>query len=457
MRRASLALRLALLAIGASIVALALAGILISGLLRQFVEETYDASLDAAMVAVMASTAYDGDTGRLSLDAAVADPRFEQPYSGWYWQVGDAGGTLIRSGSLWTSDLVAPPIPAGETIGRAAGLGPRGEALRLATRGFSVPGSAQRLVITAALPQAEIETRLAGILTPLVISLVLLGLGLTLAIVIQVRIGLKPLRQLRAELARIGAGEIETLPPARHAEIAPLVDEINRLLETSRTTLARARTHVGNLAHGLKTPLAVITSALEKARGGSLPVAGIPEATETMNRLVVHHLARARSAAAEGGTGSRADLELALSGLLPVFRGIHADRRLALELTVEPDLAFAGERQDLDEMLGNLIDNACKWGVQRITISAARADEAMLEVVVVDDGPGLAPAEALRATERGQRFDETRPGSGLGLAIVSDLATLYGGSVRLERAEGGGTRARLTLPAAPTTRPRTAR
>ncbi|MGV3651667.1 MAG: sensor histidine kinase [Devosia sp.] len=457
MRQASLALRLALLAIGASILALALAGILISGLLRQFVEETYDASLDAAMVAVMASTAYDEEAGRLSLDAAVADPRFEQPYSGWYWQVGDAGGTLIRSGSLWTSDLAAPPIPEGETIGRSTGLGPRGEALRLATRGFSVPGSAQRLVITAALPQSEIETRLTAILSPLVISLVLLGLGLALAIAIQVRIGLMPLRQMREELARIGRGEIETLPPARHAEIAPLVDEINRLLETSRATLARARTHVGNLAHGLKTPLAVITSALEKARGGSLPVAGIPEATETMNRLVVHHLARARSAAADGGTVSRVDLEQALSDLLPVFRGIHADRRLEFALTVEPGLTFAGERQDLDEMLGNLVDNACKWGVHRITISAARVGDAMLEVVVVDDGPGLAPAEALRATERGQRFDETRPGSGLGLAIVADLATLYGGSVRLERAEAGGTRACLTLPAAPLTRPKTPR
>ena len=457
MRRASLALRLALLAIGASAIALALAGILIAGLLRQFVEETYDASLDAAMVAVMASTAYDEAAGRLGLDAAVADPRFEQPYSGWYWQVGDAGGTLIRSGSLWTSDLSAPAIGSGETIGRAAGLGPRGEALRLATRGFSVPGSAQRLVITAALPQGEIETRLAAILSPLVISLVLLGLGLALAIAIQVRIGLYPLRQLRDALARIGAGEIETLPPARHAEIAPLVDEINRLLETSRTTLARARTHVGNLAHGLKTPLAVITSALEKARGGMLPVAGLPEATETMNRLVVHHLARARSAVRAGGVGARVDLSEALDALLPVFRGIHADKGLAIALSTESGCIFAGERQDLDEMLGNLIDNACKWGRSSVTISAARLSETTLQVVVADDGPGLAPAEALRATERGQRFDESRPGSGLGLAIVADVATLYGGSVRLERAEGGGTRALLSLPALPATRSRTAR
>ncbi|RUT29365.1 sensor histidine kinase [Arsenicitalea aurantiaca] len=444
----SIRTRLVLLALAWIAVALVVAAFVISGLLRQFVEEGFEASLDSTLIALMASTEEDLALGRITVDAAVADPRFEQPLSGWYWQIADEDAVLLRSGSLWTDDLGAGAEAASGAVLRRTLQGPEGMALRALSRDFTAPGGTSRLRVTAAMPEAEIEARVAGMVGPLLTSLVLLGAGLVLAIALQVHFGLAPLKRLRDNLGRVHRGELPSLPAERYAEIAPVVEEMNALIAHNRKTIARARTHVGNLAHGLKTPLSVLDTSLARPPGPERETA-LAEVSASMNRMIGHHLRRARSAITHGVVGERSDVGEAVADLVPVFAGIYADRGLALETELAPGTVFAGERQDLDELIGNLIDNGCKWAKARVRVSAARSGPREISIIVRDDGPGLSTEDARLALERGRRLDEQRPGSGLGLAIVSDIAGLYEGRLEIGPGETGGTEARLILPAPP--------
>ncbi|KKB08047.1 sensor histidine kinase [Devosia chinhatensis] len=448
--RHSLALRLMVLALGASLVALVAAGLVISGLLRTFVVETFETNLNATMVALMANTQFDEDAGRLRLDASVADPRFEQPFSGWYWQIADADQVLIGSSSLWTDTLGLGLAEPDGSVRRRMMSGPQGERLLVLERDFTAPGGTGRLRVSVAMPEALIEAEVSRIVGPLIWSLSLLGLGLSLAIIVQVRLGLRPLRQVEADLRAIETGQRDTLPAARHDELAPLVAQINSLLAHSRSTIERARTHVGNLAHGLKTPLSGLDALLARSAMPEAERTEVETLSASMNRMISQHLRRARSAGAVGIAGARTPLGAVVDDLLPVFRGIYADRQLAFNVSGDKDAIFAGERDDLEEMLGNLIDNAAKWGRSRIDIAVETPPAGKIAVTVCDDGPGMDDAQFALARERGRRLDESRPGSGLGLAIVSDLTALYGGALRLKRADLGGVAACLELPAAPT-------
>lgn len=447
--RHSLALRLMVLALGASLMALVAAGLIISGLLRNFVVETFETNLDATMVALMANTQFDDEAGRLSLDASVADPRFEQPFSGWYWQITDADQVLIGSSSLWTDNL---GLGAGEPDGsvrRQVMIGPQGETLLVLARDFTAPGGTGRLRVSVAMPEELVEAEVARIVRPLIWSLSLLGLGLSLAIIVQVRLGLRPLRQVEADLKAVEAGERDSLPSARHSELAPLVAQINSLLAHSRNTIERARTHVGNLAHGLKTPLSGLDALLARSQMPADDRVAFEVLSGSMNRLISQHLRRARSAGTIGIAGARTPLGPVIDDLLPVFRGIYAERRIEFTVRGDREAIFAGERDDLEEMLGNLIDNAAKWGRSRIDVVMVGAGDGMIVIEVSDDGSGMDEAGFALARERGLRLDESRPGTGLGLAIVSDLTALYGGTLTLSRAELGGVTARLTLPGVP--------
>jgi signal transduction histidine kinase len=257
-------------------------------------------------------------------------------------------------------------------------------------------------------------------------------------------VGLLPLRKVSQALARIRDGNARRLDGNFPAEIAPLASELNSLIEHSAEVVGRARTHVSNLAHFLKTPLTVISSEAN-AQPGPLADAVMRQVI-TMRRQVDHYLARARAAGAVDVLGNRTPVKPVLDDLARVLKRIHAERGLAIDVQCPPSLAFRGERQDLEEMAGNLIDNACKWAHSRVAISAARRD-GKLELLVGDDGPGLDPEDRARAVERGERLDESVPGSGLGLAIVRDIAKLYGGSFELGDSPLGGLEGRLTLPA----------
>jgi signal transduction histidine kinase len=440
----SLKFRLLGLALVWSAVALIVAGLVISSLLRQFVERNFDAGLSATMVSIMVGTEFD-QTGNLVLANPVIDPRFEQPLSGWYWQVSTASEIVARSRSLWDVDLGTGAGEPDGSVVTATTTDSSGRAIRLMRRDFTVPGGTERMRVLVSMPAEIIDAEVASIVNPLALSLALLGLGIAIAIGLQVHFGLQPLARMGRNIVAVRRGEMALLPQERYREIAPVVTELNGLIEHNRDVIARARTHVGNLAHGLKTPLSVLDNEIAGRKPADEAI--LSEVSQTMNRMIGHHLRRARSAATLGVIGTRTDVAETVNDLLPVFRGVYADRRLTISADVPAGLYFAGERQDLEEMLGNLIDNACKWTTQRVDITAA-ADNGHLSLRIADDGPGMGSEEAEAAKARGVRFDEAKPGSGLGLSIVEDLVQLYDGKLSFAANEPRGLVAALTLPAA---------
>jgi signal transduction histidine kinase len=271
-----------------------------------------------------------------------------------------------------------------------------------------------------------------------------------LAGLLQVRRGWSPINQLRARLARLDAGSARRLDGEYPSEVAPLVGDLNALLDQRDQSVARARASAGDLAHGLKTPLAILLqeAARADAAGQADLARAIREQVDRMRRQVDHQLAQARvDATRRSGAGASTAVVDSADALGRTLRRLHDGRGLTLAVDVPPDLRVRVDREDLDEMLGNLLDNACKWARGRVQITAAR-DGGRVVVVVDDDGPGIAPAMREAVFERGVRADEAAPGSGLGLAIVRDLATACGGDVGFADAPLGGVRVRLGLPAA---------
>lgn len=265
-----------------------------------------------------------------------------------------------------------------------------------------------------------------------------------------VRRALAPFESLRAGLSSLRDGRGTRIEGDHPAEVQPLVDDLNALLEERERAVGRALATAGDLAHGLKTPLAVLAQEAEEAgaAGHRELAATLRQLVERMQRQVDHHLARARATATAGAApGLRCAVLPCVEGLVRTMRRLHAGRDLAIDVEVPPAHEIRGRREDLDEMLGNLLDNACKWARTRVAVSSS-LDDARLFISVDDDGPGLDPSLRAQVLRRGVRADEQVGGSGLGLAIVSDLAELYGGSVTLETSPLGGTRARLQLPCA---------
>ncbi len=444
MKSSSLALRLVIGAGALIAVALLAAGFALSALFRDYVEQSFDARLDVLLLGLVAVAEID-DQGQLGLTRGVGEPRFDQPLSGWYWQITDGAEPVLRSRSLWDEVLPDAPGPATSEARRLDVAGPEGQALRLTFRDIALPGLDRRLTFIVAGDRAEIAAALRAFNVTLAAALGLLGVGLVVAIVVQVRFGLHPLRRLRRAIAQVRAGQAERLEGEFPAEIAPLAEELNLLLEHNAQVVERARTQASNLAHGLKTPLAVL---LNEAGAASGPLAETVRRQATaMRRQIEHHLSRARVAASARVLGTRTPLAEVVQDLGRTLARLHAERGVALDIAVPAALAFRGERQDLEEMIGNLADNACKWAKRRVAIHA-REEAGRIVCVVEDDGPGL-PEEALDTVfGRGQRLDENVPGTGHGLAIVREIAELYGGSIVLERADDAGLRAVLTLPAA---------
>ena len=266
---------------------------------------------------------------------------------------------------------------------------------------------------------------------------------------LQVRRGLSPINRLRARLADVHAGREPRVSGRYPAEVQPLVDDLNRLLDERERRVARAVARAGDLAHGLKTPLAVLAHEAGQAAsaGHAELAAAIDQQIERMRRQIDRHLALARSAAAGTAPAARAPALTSAEALARTLLRLHAGRGLRIDVDVDAAHAFRGQREDLDEMLGNLLDNACKWARRRVALASA-VDNGQLVLRVDDDGPGLEASMREAVTERGVRADETAPGSGLGLAIVRELAELYGGGVTLAVSPLGGLRAELRLPSA---------
>ena len=433
----SLQRRLLLAALGLVTVALVVAGLSIGFILNRFVRGQIDGRLDDRVLAL-------AERGGEPLPDA---PPFDRPRSGWYWQVRQ-GDRILRSASLEGCDLALPEVEAGpRRSGRprpAEGTGPWGEALILRILTQPGPRGGPARVVAVSAPVAALRGPVREALQALALSLGLLGLCLAAGAVAQVRLGLRPLKRLRQELAAVREGRQTRLPAEQPAEVAGLVREMNALLDQNAANLAHARAHVANLAHGLKTPLATLGMAV--AERGADPDGALARLVADMDRRVRHHLRRARAAAVTGPARTRIPLGPAIADLAAVLGRLHADKGVVVETAVPADLAVACDGQDLDEMLGNLVENACQWCRRTVRITAA-AEGAQVRLTITDDGPGLGEGEAAAVLARGRRLDESAPGHGFGLPIAQELAELYGGGLALGRADLGGLAVRLTLPA----------
>ncbi|HYB11749.1 MAG TPA: ATP-binding protein [Alphaproteobacteria bacterium] len=421
--------------------ALVAGGFALSGIFEDSVERSFDARLEVYLDGLIAVSRA-GAAGRLELARGLGEPRFTQPYSGWYWEIAGPHGPILRSRSLWDMVLDARPDEGGTLLIYEID-GPDENRLRVVERDVSLPNMPDRLHYIVAAEQSEIGSEVARFDKALAWALALLGGGLIAAVFIQVRFGLIPLRRMEAALAAIRAGRAERLEGSFPKEVQPLADELNALLEHNADVVERARTHVGNLAHALKTPLAVLSNESGDSTG---PLAdSVARQTGVMRRQVDHYLARARTAARARVLGARTYILPVVEDLQRTLERIHIDRGITIAVEGDPGIAFRGERQDLEEILGNVMDNGCKWARKRVVVKLARADQRAV-VDVEDDGPGLSPEERAQVFERGKRLDEAVPGTGLGLAIVRDIAELYGGSVSLGSASLGGLRVTLVLP-----------
>ena len=360
-----------------------------------------------------------------------------------------AQGTAdLASNSLLEQRLTVPPEFAGKVGVQAFYLTDTlGVTLRAIAQVFTLPGSTRQYSVLVAGNYDELSAEVQSFNRALISSLVLLALGLALAVFVQVRFGLRPLRAMQAKLLAIRQGEVTELKGEYPAELRPVADELNLLIQSNAEIVERARTQVGNLAHALKTPLSVLTN---EAAGQETPLAAkVTEQTGLMRDQVSLYLDRARRAARAQGLGAVTEVKPVLEALARTLERINRDKAVTVTVDCAEALKFRGERQDLEEMVGNLMDNACKWAAARVTVSARPAPSAagrsLLVIAVEDDGPGLPPELRSQALKRGQRLDETKPGSGLGLAIVRETAAMYNGDVQLDEASLGGLRASLTL------------
>ncbi|MBV9065646.1 MAG: sensor histidine kinase [Methylobacteriaceae bacterium] len=451
----SIAVRLFVMSALWSFAILLVAGLLLTAYYRRTTEQAFDDRLGAFQRALIADIVTSG-SARIET-GGLGDPRFEVALSGWYWQVTrlDAEKPEVQaSRSLFAASLprlAHERIPAEEGgLRRASIIGPDDRPLRLVERVVDTEGNGIYLVQVAA-SVADLEAQIRRFELALAVTFALLALALVGTTAFQVRFGLRPLRQLEAGIAGIRRGETDRIEGAFPRDIAPVAAELNLLIAANREIVERARTQVGNLAHALKTPLSVIVNEAAAAEGTFAEKVG--EQVRIMRDQVSYYLDRARAATRAGAVGTTTEVQPVLTALRRTFEKIYVERALTISTEAPAGLRFLGERQDFEEMVGNLFDNAGKWARSTIDIRVASRDgeapgQKLLQVIVDDDGPGLTPAEREEATRRGRRLDETKPGSGLGLSIVSDLAAAYGGALRLETSPLGGLRAELSLPGA---------
>jgi signal transduction histidine kinase len=375
--------------------------------------------------------------------------------SGWYWQITRLDGdrpNVRASRSLVGGQL--PKLLDQNIAPNSRGLresyvsGPDDRMLRVLEREIDV-GEDGRFTVAVAAPSDEIEGDIQDFRFALTMTFLLLGLLLVASTLLQVRFGLRPLVRLRSAVGAVRTGEnpriIGNYPP----DLAPLAGELNQLIDTNREILERARTQVGNLAHALKTPLSVMMNEAESGVGEAHLSQTVRAQTAVMRDQVQYYLDRARAAALSGALGGVTEVAPSLDALLRTFMKISQERGIGGSHSVPARLRFRGEKQDLEEMLGNLLDNAFKWANAAVEVSldpGTGNPGQPLALLIDDDGPGLPEDAMAEVLKRGRRLDESTPGSGLGLSIVVDLAKLYGGELTLYRSPLGGLRARLALP-----------
>ena len=450
--RNSLVGRLIWLAAGWSVAVLAVTCVAATAFFYTAAISRFDDSLKDVADGLLAGSSVD-DVGQVAAPP-LTDARSLRVYSGKYWQLAELapGGKLhplARSRSLWDSDLAGPADLSGLTMGSTVEyntVGPQGEPLRAVAKTRSLPGRKAPVVFMAAEDRSPIDHDVKGFALRTAVLLVLLGVGLVAAVILQVRIGLKPLFDLRREVTAVRKGRAEQVEGRYPAELAPLAQELNALVAHNQEVVERQRTHVGNLAHALKTPLSVMLTEAGQSQGPLAELVG--RQAHAMRLQVDHHLRRARAAARAQGSRDSTLVAPALEELARTLERIFERRGVVVEQSAPADLAFQGERQDLLEIAGNVMENACKWCKGTVWARAESLRGERLRLVVEDDGSGLPAERREEVFKRGARLDESAPGSGLGLSIVEELVRAYGGSIELDQSEHGGLLVRVELPRA---------
>ena len=425
-------------------------GFALDRVLSEAITRNFDAQLEYVLNAMIASAEI-GPDGEVRFNRPLGDQRFLEPYSGLYWQVSGHGHEPFRSRSLWDRALRQGAKHQGRELKVADSEEFPGEPLRVLEREARLPGATTEWRFQVAASRAALDDQIAVLRRTLVRSFVILGLGLLILAALQATYGLWPLRSLRRALAGVRSGSSARIDTQLPNEVAPLVEELNALLAHNDRQAEEARRHAGNLAHALKTPLTVLMN--EATANGPELAETVVRATMTMRRQVDHHLARARAVGRRANAQARAPVWPSLKAVERAMSRLH--RHVTVDLAGDQQAEVHVERQDLDEMLGNLIENAAKYGQGRVFVTVVREvtdfpankKPDWVEILIEDDGPGIPAEERDKLFERGARLDTGKPGTGLGLAIVRDVAQIYGGTVVLEESEDlGGLLARLKLP-----------
>ena len=435
----SISLRLLMAVLAMIGLALPVAGTLLSHHYRASATQAFDERLGATLNVIMAGVTYDRIEQQLVHDRALGDPRFDNVYSGWYWQITDGDQHTLASRSLWDQRL---PVIDSDTLSARSIPGPRGQSLRVVERDIYLAPLETPLHISVAARDDVLARDIGEFQRLLWGGLVGLGVLLLGVLALQVRWGLAPLRRMHANLHEVEQGRAEQLDTRLPDELATLAASMNAVLTRDQRLIERGRHTAGNLAHALKTPLSVMRLQLRQ----------LPEANraawevelERVDSAVRHHLARA-SAAGEGVRFAPIDLHATLAPLLNGLARLAQRRGIELRQTWAGDIKVHMDGQDIQELVGNLMDNALRWAHSDVQLQL-ESDGQQLTLTVSDDGPGMSEAECQQAVQRGKRLDEQRSGSGLGLAIVTDLVALYSGQLHLSRASAGGLKVVVELP-----------
>jgi len=440
----SLTKRIISLSIFWIVIALLATAFLLSRFYRQHIEEHYDAHVFTHVEELMASVE-SGPNGAVTLSREPTDPRFHRPNSGWYWEILAADIPLQKSASLGDQHLDLSNMSLDEITGVQTVFGPGQQKLRAHVVHVAYPHDPGSLTFVATVPEMQITDDVYDFAFQVLVSFLVLGVGLSVAVVVQVAVALKPLKAIRSAISDIRAGRTERLPREFPSDVQPLADELNFLLDHNEMLLKRARNQLGDLAHAIKNPLTVIRN---EARGMSSKEGQlILDQSHVMASSMDHYLSRARIYGKQDAIGYRTSVGSVLDDLSYAVEHIHEGRGIRIRTLGLEDKWFRGEAQDLEEMVGNLIDNAFKWAKSEVAVEC-KTENNCLALVIEDDGPGIAEEYLDDVMKRGRKLDNATPGHGHGLGIVKDIAELYGGSLKLSKSELGGLKTELNLPSA---------
>ncbi|MAI85108.1 MAG: hypothetical protein CMM91_09300 [Rickettsiales bacterium] len=447
----SLALRLFLSASVWILLTLFSGGLLLSDIFRESTEKSFNDKLNLFMESLIGSSKIDS-TNSITVVNSLGDPRFFQPYSGWYWQINEGSKTLVRSRSMWDQVLTLDKRLIG---GRAQFINTnknnknvkefvQSQKLIILQREISFPGFDEPLTFMVSGDTQEFEKNISLYNNILISSLVVLGLGLLLSVFLQVKYGLLPLKKIKNSLFKIRNGDATKLEENYPIEVSPLAREINILLEHNEKIVERAKTHVGNLAHALKTPLAVISNQLDKNKKGVGEKIMVPQ-VEMIKTYVDKYLNKARTSSKTKIVSKKIDVEVTTKKIIKVFQKINPQITINYKFEGKK-LMFLGDSDDLNEILGNVLENACKWTKNLVNVNISKSSENKIKFIISDNGPGLSEIERKKVFARGFRLDEQTPGTGLGLNIVKDTVDIYSGKVWMSESKFKGLSVNIELP-----------